>query len=42
MYAEEWLPRVPFPFRIEGGPELRSARAALVDRLAESIAVVRE
>ncbi|RYP88619.1 WYL domain-containing protein [Nocardioides guangzhouensis] len=37
MYAEEWLPRVPFPFRIEGGPELRSAMAALVARLAESI-----
>ena len=30
-------PRVPFPFRVEGGPELRSAMAALVARLAESI-----
>ena len=37
MYAEEWLPRVPFRFRIEGGPELRAAMAALVARLAESI-----
>ena len=37
MYAEEWLPRVPFRFRIEGGPELKAAMAALVARLAESI-----
>jgi hypothetical protein len=39
MYVEEWLPRVPFGFRVEGGPELRSAMAALVTRLAGSVEV---
>jgi hypothetical protein len=37
MYAEEWLPRVPCGFRVEGGPELRSAMAALAARLAASV-----
>jgi predicted DNA-binding transcriptional regulator YafY len=37
MYAQEWLARVPFPFRVEGGPELREAVATLVARLAESL-----
>jgi len=29
MYAREWLPVVPFPFRVEGGDELRAAVAEL-------------
>ncbi|MFJ9564325.1 helix-turn-helix transcriptional regulator [Streptomyces fuscichromogenes] len=29
MYAQEWLARVPFAFRVEGGAELRAAVAAL-------------
>jgi len=41
MYAQEWLPTVPFPFHVEGGPELRAAvadvgarfTAALTERL---------
>ncbi|MDW5326700.1 helix-turn-helix transcriptional regulator [Plantactinospora sp. KLBMP9567] len=33
MYAQEWLPTVPFAFRVEGGPELRAAVAALAARL---------
>ncbi|MCD4526572.1 YafY family protein [Nocardioides sp. cx-173] len=37
MYAQEWLAGVPFDFRVEEGPELRDAVAALVDRLARSI-----
>ncbi|GAT68525.1 arsR family transcriptional regulator [Planomonospora sphaerica] len=39
MYAQEWLPNVPFPFRVEGGPELRAAVAALASRLAAALAV---
>ncbi|MEW9550400.1 helix-turn-helix transcriptional regulator [Nonomuraea sp. NPDC050783] len=38
MYAEEWLPAVPFPFRVEGGPELRAAVARLTARLTASLA----
>lgn len=37
MYAQEWLARVPVPFRVEGGPELRAAMAALVDRLRNAL-----
>ncbi|WP_433216943.1 helix-turn-helix transcriptional regulator [Microtetraspora malaysiensis] len=37
MYAQEWLPNVPFPFRIEGGPELRAAVASLASRLATAL-----
>jgi predicted DNA-binding transcriptional regulator YafY len=37
MYAEEWLPNVPFPFRVEGGPELRAKVAALAQRLADAV-----
>lgn len=37
MYAQEWLPNVPFPFRIEGGPELRAAVARLASRLATAL-----
>lgn len=33
MYAEERLAQVPFPFRVEEGPELRAAVAALAARL---------
>ncbi|GGN36077.1 helix-turn-helix transcriptional regulator [Streptomyces fuscichromogenes] len=29
MYAQEWLARVPFAFRVEGGAELRAAVASL-------------
>ncbi|MER5424205.1 helix-turn-helix transcriptional regulator [Streptosporangium roseum] len=38
MYAQEWLPNVPFPFRVEGGPELRAAVTALASRLAAALA----
>jgi hypothetical protein len=34
MYAQEWLPSVPFAFCIDGGPELRAAVATLASRLA--------
>jgi predicted DNA-binding transcriptional regulator YafY len=37
MYAQEWLPAVPFSFRVEGGPELRAAVAALAIRLAAAV-----
>lgn len=33
MYADEWLAQVPFGFRVEEGPELRAAVAALAARL---------
>ncbi|GGL16028.1 helix-turn-helix transcriptional regulator [Planomonospora parontospora] len=39
MYAQEWLPNVPFPLRVEGGPELRAAVAALASRLTAALAV---
>lgn len=38
MYAQEWLAAVPFPFRVEEGPELRAAVAAVADRFAAAIA----
>lgn len=37
MYAQEWLARVPFGFRVEGGPELRAAVATLASRLATAV-----
>jgi predicted DNA-binding transcriptional regulator YafY len=37
MYAQEWLASVPFPFRVEGGPELRAAVGALAERLAAAV-----
>ncbi|TMR99989.1 helix-turn-helix transcriptional regulator [Nonomuraea basaltis] len=37
MYAQEWLPNVPLPFRVEGGPELRAAIASLASRLAAAL-----
>lgn len=33
MYAGEWLARVPLPFRVEGGAELREAITALAARV---------
>jgi hypothetical protein len=38
MYAQEWLASVPFPFRVDGGPELRAAVGALAQRLAAAVA----
>lgn len=38
MYVREWLAAVPFPFRVEGGPELRAATADLASRLAAAVA----
>lgn len=38
MYAEEWLATIPFPFRVEGGDELRGAVAALAARCAAAVA----
>jgi predicted DNA-binding transcriptional regulator YafY len=37
MYAQEWLACVPFAFRVDGGPELRAAVAALASRLAAAL-----
>ena len=37
MYAAEWLTRVPLPFRVEGGPELRAAVGALADRFSAAL-----
>ncbi|RSN05160.1 ArsR family transcriptional regulator [Nonomuraea sp. WAC 01424] len=37
MYAQEWLPVVPFAFRVEGGPELRAAVAHLATRLTAAL-----
>lgn len=37
MYASEWLARVPLPFRVEEGPELKDAVAAVASRLAASL-----
>ncbi|WP_326788155.1 helix-turn-helix transcriptional regulator [Streptomyces sp. NBC_00151] len=38
MYAQEWLARVPFAFRVEGGEELRAAVAAVVARFTAAVA----
>src|SRR5688572_15733806 len=38
MYAQDWLARVPLPFRVEGGPELRAAVATAAARLAAAVA----
>jgi predicted DNA-binding transcriptional regulator YafY len=38
MYAQEWLAAMPFPFRVEGGDELRAAVAALASRCAAAVA----
>lgn len=34
MYAQEWLARLPFAFRVEGGLELRAAVATVAARFA--------
>lgn len=38
MYAQEWLARLPFAFRVEGGQELSAAVAALAARLTAAVA----
>jgi predicted DNA-binding transcriptional regulator YafY len=37
MYAQEWLASVPYPFRVEGGPELQEAVRTLAARLAAAV-----
>jgi predicted DNA-binding transcriptional regulator YafY len=37
MYAAEWLARVPLAFRVEGGPELVDAVAAVAGRLSAAV-----
>ncbi|NHI11711.1 transcriptional regulator [Streptomyces sp. KO7888] len=37
MYAQEWLARMPFAFRVEGGAELRAAAAALAARFTAAV-----
>lgn len=37
MYAGEWLTQVPFPFRVEEGPELRAAVGELARRLSDAV-----
>jgi predicted DNA-binding transcriptional regulator YafY len=38
MYAQEWLARAPFAFRVEGGPELRAAVATVASRFTAALA----
>jgi hypothetical protein len=38
MYAQEWLARVPFGFRIDGRPELRAAITTVATRFAQALA----
>ncbi len=40
MYAQEWLARVPYPFHVEGGPELRDAVDRVATRLRAAVADV--
>ncbi|MEV6886694.1 WYL domain-containing protein [Streptomyces sp. NPDC051135] len=42
VYAQEWLARVPFAFRIEGGEELRAAAAALAARFTAAVPGARD
>jgi predicted DNA-binding transcriptional regulator YafY len=37
MYAGEWLAAIPVRFHVEGGPELRVAVAAVVERLTAAL-----
>ncbi|ADD43336.1 helix-turn-helix transcriptional regulator [Stackebrandtia nassauensis] len=37
MYAQEWLPNVPFAFRVTGGKELRAAVAIVASRFATAV-----
>lgn len=39
MYAQEWLPTVPLPFRVEGGPELRAMVAEVAERMSNAVRV---
>ncbi|MDH6565436.1 putative DNA-binding transcriptional regulator YafY [Streptomyces sp. SAI-117] len=38
MYAQEWLAQLPLAFRVDGGPELRAAVAALAARFSAAVA----
>jgi len=38
MYAREWLSVLPFPFRVEGGEELRAAVAELAHQFTAALA----
>jgi predicted DNA-binding transcriptional regulator YafY len=38
MYVREWLSAMPFPFRVEGGEELRAAVAELTRQLTAALA----
>ena len=38
MYAREWLSVMPFPFRVEGGDELRAAVAEVAEQLTAAVA----
>ncbi|MFD0313443.1 helix-turn-helix transcriptional regulator [Streptomyces flavalbus] len=37
MYAQEWLASLPFPFRVEGGEELRTAVRTLATRFTAAV-----
>ncbi|MCM2576293.1 helix-turn-helix transcriptional regulator [Streptomyces meridianus] len=37
MYAQKWLARMPFGFRVESGPELRAAVAAVAARFTAAV-----
>jgi predicted DNA-binding transcriptional regulator YafY len=37
MYAQEWLPAVQLPFRVEGGPQLRAAMTEVAARFAAAL-----
>jgi len=37
MYAQEWLPTIPFAFDVEGGPELRTAVEKVATRFAGAL-----
>lgn len=37
MYAGEWLSAIPFPFRVEGGPELRAAVTEVAARMTAAV-----
>lgn len=37
MYAREWLSLIPFPFRVEGGDELRAAVAEVARQFAAAL-----
>jgi predicted DNA-binding transcriptional regulator YafY len=37
MYAQEWLPTVPFDFHVDGGDELRAAVAAVATRFTGAL-----